>query len=239
VVFGFTYFSKGDYLTFISASCTKTHARTVELITCNWLKAAKFDPIRLLDSINPVLNETVCDKVVRVLLEVAPKLDCETNGLVKSICNNLGEPEVRSLMQQLMKKRCLVQDEETPLSTSLAFFLRIKCDTSADAIFEAVDDIPSLCNLLNAQTEKLIEFNNSDSYNDMDEDEAAEFEDNQVGGGMLPSDMRTVSRVSSQFPELHLSSIDPHGQCLGATGRGISTTLYLYYPQHAESSCNA
>ena len=174
---------KGRLSDVISASCTKTHARTVELITCNWLKAAKFDPIKLLESLNPVLNESVCDKVVRVLLEVVPKLDCET-----SICNNLGEPELRSLKQQLTKKRCLVHDEETPLNPSLAFFLRVKCDTSdnkSDAIFDAVDDIPSLCNLLNAQTDKLIEFNNSESYDDMDEDEAAEFEDNQVGGGLL------------------------------------------------------
>ena len=68
------------------------------------------------------------------------------------------------------------------MSPSMALFLRVKCEsstTTTDQISDIITDIPTLCNLLNTQIDKLIEFNNDEDYDEMDEDEAAAFEDDQ------------------------------------------------------------
>ncbi|MFM6002712.1 MAG: hypothetical protein ACKPA7_04800, partial [Sphaerospermopsis kisseleviana] len=54
-------------------------AKTVELLCTNWLKTMKYDPILLLDNLNPVLNEHVCEEVTRVLLRVASTIDCNAS----------------------------------------------------------------------------------------------------------------------------------------------------------------
>lgn len=66
------------------------------------------------------------------------------------------------------------------LTPSMALFLRVKCESStSDDVADIITDIPTLCNLLNDHIDKLIDFNNDEDYDEMDEDEAAAYEDDQ------------------------------------------------------------
>ncbi len=179
----------------------------------------KYDPILLLDNLNPVLNENVCEEVTRILLRVASTIGCDASPSsnnassaavdrgVDLVRKQFGGPEVRTLMQIVLKRRNIInataskngclednnnnndeeknQDENSNkdlgLSPSMALFLRVKCEyIMSDAISDIITDIPTLCNLLNSTIDKLIQFNNNEDYDDtMDEDEAAAHEDDQ------------------------------------------------------------
>lgn len=173
-------------------SCSSTHSKTVELLICNWMKQLKYDPIALLDILNPVLNESDCEKAVKVIINVASAIDCETSGdkSIELVRKHFGGPELRSFQQIVMKKLSIVQDHDGELTPSMVFFLRMKCSltaesempssSKADIISDIITDIPTLCKILNAHLDKLIEFNKRDDDElDMDEDEAAAFEDGQ------------------------------------------------------------
>ena len=179
----------------------------MELLCTNWLKSTKFDPIALLDKLNPVLNESICEQVVHVLLRVASSIDCEDSSNVEKgvqlVQKHFSNAEIRSLQQIVMKKRNIITDGNNKddddedvednddsrvsppspgLSPSMALFLRIKCESSTsstDTIADIITDIPTLCNLLNSQIDKQIEFNNDDEYDELDEDDAAAYEDDQ------------------------------------------------------------
>ena len=181
--------------------------KTVELLCTYWFKSTKFDPIALLDQLNPVLNETVCEQVANVILRVASTIDCESSVEkgVELVQKHLSGPEIRSLQQMVLKKRNIItdgglankhdegneQDDDNSntsppgLRPSMALFLRAKCESSStslnksEIVSEIITDIPTLCNLLNSHIEKLIEFNNDEDYDEMDEDEAAAYEEDQ------------------------------------------------------------
>ena len=58
--------------------------------------------------------------------------------------------------------------------------LRVRCEmsSSSEAVAEIIADVPTLCNLLNSHIDELIEFHNEDDEDmDMEEDEAAAYED--------------------------------------------------------------
>lgn len=165
--------------------CPSTHAKAVELLCANWLKSAKFDPIALLDNLNPVLNETVCELATEVIINVASKIDCDSSedDGVELVRNHFGGPEIRSFQQQVLKKRCITPttDGESDVSPSLAFFLRVKCNSATnkmEIISDVIGDIPTLCSMLNSHVEKLIEFNKEDS-DEIDDEEKEAFEDEQ------------------------------------------------------------
>jgi condensin complex subunit 3 len=101
-------------------SCPTTYAKTVELLCTNWLKTMKYDPILLLDNLNPVLNEHVCEEVTRVLLRVASTIDCDASPSfnhaaaaavdrgVDLVRKQFGGPEVRTLIQIVLKRRNII-----------------------------------------------------------------------------------------------------------------------------------
>ena len=171
----------------------------MELLIANWLRAAKFDPILLLDRLDPVLNESACEEVARVLLRVASAIDREgaAEGGVELVREHFGGPEIRSLIQNVLKRRTIVDvdanaaidDEDRDgrrrgvvgMSPGTALFLRVRCEmsSSTEAVAEIIADVPTLCNLLNSHIDELIEFHNDDDEDDMDEDEAAAYEDGQ------------------------------------------------------------
>jgi hypothetical protein len=94
------------------------------------MKNVKFDPIALLDRLNPVINETVCETTARVLINVASALDCDTTDDmgIELVRNNFGAPEIRSFQQQVLKKMGIVQKEnDAQMTPSMALFLRVKC----------------------------------------------------------------------------------------------------------------
>ena len=170
----------------------------------NWLKTAKFDPILLLDRLDPVLNESACEEVARVLLRVASAIDREgaVVGGVELVREHFGGPEIRSLIQNVLKRRTIVDSNAASaggidgedrdgcddddarrrvvagMSPGKALFLRVRCEmsSSSEAVAEIIADVPTLCNLLNSHIDELIEFHNEDDE-DMDEDEAAAYED--------------------------------------------------------------
>jgi condensin complex subunit 3 len=122
---------------------------------------------------------------------------------VDLVRKQFGGPEVRSLMQIVLQRRNIIttiatandgrnenetneedgissnKDKDTGLSPSMALFLRVKCESMSDSISDIITDIPTLCNLLNSTIDKLIQFNNNEDYEDMDEDDAAAYEDDQ------------------------------------------------------------
>ncbi|KAL7553297.1 hypothetical protein ACHAWF_016572 [Thalassiosira exigua] len=86
--------------------CPVTYAKTVELLCCSWLKSVKFDHVALLDKLDPVLNENVCEAAARVILRVASALDCEGSdeGGVDLVRRRLGAPEVREMRRTVLRK---------------------------------------------------------------------------------------------------------------------------------------
>jgi len=184
----------------LTKRCPSTYAKTVELLCCNWLKSCKFDPIALLDKLNPVLNENICEQAAQVLLRVTSAIDCETSTEkgVELVRKHFGAPEIRSLQQQVLVKRNIIPDapqgsddnedeeeklEPPSLSPSTALFLRVKIDSAthnkSELISEIITDIPTLCNLLNSHIDTLIAFHESEAYDEMDEDDIAAYEDDK------------------------------------------------------------
>jgi len=114
---------------------------------------------------------------------MASKIDCDNSDDdgVELVRKHFGGPEIRSFQQQVLKKRSITQNDDSGLSPSLAFFLRVKCNAAAnkaETISDVINDIPTLCNMLNSHVDKLIEFNKEED-NDMDEDERDVYEDVQ------------------------------------------------------------
>mmetsp|Transcript_11445 Transcript_11445/g.24460 ORF Transcript_11445/g.24460 Transcript_11445/m.24460 type:complete len:1108 (+) Transcript_11445:113-3436(+) len=198
----------------LTKRCPSTHAKTVELLCCSWMKHSKFDPISFLRTLNPVLNESVAESAARVIINVASTLDCESScdmG-VELVRKQFGAPEIRSFQECVLKKMTIVPEVEEDSKAEAgdededlldggekigsvdpvkALFLRVKCALAtesttmssvvkADTISDIISDIPTLCNLLNKHLDKLIEFNNGSTDNDdLDDDEAGAFEDDQ------------------------------------------------------------
>lgn len=183
----------------------------MELLCANWLKSSKFDPIDLLDSLNPVLNESVCELATEVIINMASKIDCEDSDDVgvELVRKHFGGPEVRSFQQQILKKRSITQSDDSELSPSLAFFLRVKCNAATnkvETISDVINDIPTLCNLLNSHVDKLIEFNKKEDE-DMDEEERDAFEDAQNFICLQLIHMANTSELQEEGSRRHFISI--------------------------------
>ncbi|KAL7512869.1 hypothetical protein ACHAXN_012667 [Cyclotella atomus] len=201
----------------LTKRCQTTHAKTVELLICNWMKTLKYDPIALLDKLNPVINESECEKAIKVILEVAQAIDCDNGDKsIELIQKHFGAPEIREFQQIVTKKLSIVQEEEEDLTPSLVFFLRVKCaviadmpsSNKADIISDIIQDIPTLCNILNGHLHKLIEFNKlEDDELDMDEDEAAAFEDDQNFICLQLIYMAKASELQEEGSRRHFNSI--------------------------------
>jgi hypothetical protein len=178
--------------------CPATYAKTVELLCTNWLKSTRYDPIALLESLDPVMNERTCEEVSRVLLRVASTIDVDgcVDGGVELVRSHLGGPEVRSLVENVLGRRGIVdrvvatsaaEDDDVAgnpsagMSPAMALFLRVKCEmsSSTEAVADIIVDVPTLCGLLNERIDELIAFHDDDdgAYNEMDDDEAVAFED--------------------------------------------------------------
>ena len=75
--------------------------KTVELLCTYWFKSTKFDPIALLDQLNPIpsLTRLSVSKVANVILRVASTIDCESSVEkgVELVQKHLSGPEIRSL----------------------------------------------------------------------------------------------------------------------------------------------
>jgi condensin complex subunit 3 len=185
----------------------------VELLCANWLKSAKFDPISLLDNLNPVLNETVCELATEVFINVASKIDCDSSDDdgVELVRKHFGGPEIRSFQQQVLKKRCITPttDGESDVSPSLAFFLRVKCNSATnkmEMISDVIGDIPTLCSMLNSHVDKLIEFNKEDS-DEMDDEEKEAYEDEQNFICLQLIHMAKTSELQEEGSRRHFISI--------------------------------
>ncbi|KAL3776578.1 hypothetical protein HJC23_008050 [Cyclotella cryptica] len=204
----------------LTKRCSSTHSKTVELLICNWMKQLKYDPITLLDMLNPVLNESECEKAVKVIINVASAIDCEASGdkSIELVRKHFGAPELRSFQQVVMRKLSILQNDDEELTPSMVFFLRVKCSlttesampssSKADTISDVINDIPTLCNILNAHLDKLIEFNKRDGDElDMDEDEAAAFEDGQHFICLQLIHMAKVAELQEEGSRRHFVSI--------------------------------
>ena len=211
-------------------SCATTYAKTVELLCTSWLKSAKFDPVALLEGLDPVLNEKACETAARVLLNVANTIDCEENVErgVELVRQSLGGPEVRALKQQVLRRRNVMDIVASPdneeneeedegaatanqLSPALALFLRVKCDLAAakgESVLDVITDIPTLCNLLESRIDALIEFNaDEDLLDEMDEDDAAALEDAQSFVCLQLIRMAEASELREEGSRRHFVSI--------------------------------
>ncbi|KAL7535040.1 hypothetical protein ACHAXR_006229 [Thalassiosira sp. AJA248-18] len=211
--------------------CSTTYAKTVELLITSWLKSTKFNPLALLDQLNPVLNESVCELASQVLIRVASTIDCESVKVergVELVREQFGGPEVRSLQKEVLK-RMNVNDKDntqdgsnadddndgeentTPsLTPSKALFLRVKCNLStnkSETISEIISDIPTLCILLTTHIDNLIDFNADEDYDQMDEDEAAAYEDYQNFICLQLIHMAKSSELQEEGSRRHFLSI--------------------------------
>ena len=137
---------------------------------------------------------------------------------IELIQKHFGAPEIRSFQQIVMKKMSIVQEEEEELTPSLVFFLRVKCaftvetavsaSSRAETISDVIYDIPTLCNILNGHLDKLIEFNKLDDDElEMDEEEAAAFEDDQNFICLQLIHMAKASELQEEGSRRHFNSI--------------------------------
>ena len=151
---------------------------------------------------------------------------------VDLIKGQFGGPEVRSLQKEVLKRMNVNDVESTPKSTtedeveegaeeeaeskpsltpSKALFLRVKCalatSNKSEIISDIITDIPNLCNLLTTHIDNLIEFNSNDEYDEVDEDEAAEYEDVQNFICLQLIHMAKSSELQEEGSRRHFLSI--------------------------------
>ncbi len=48
--------------------CLTTYEATIKILCCNWMKCFEFDPLDLVCSLHPVVNERVCEKCVKAII---------------------------------------------------------------------------------------------------------------------------------------------------------------------------
>lgn len=138
-------------ITDFSKSCGSSKEATSRLICSKWMKAAKFDPIKLLKRMDIIVNEEECEIAMKVVLEVARSRDC-------ALLNDLSDPEIRAFQAGISIEKSVTQAIESgaTLDAEQLFFARIACVTAQestelspeekyDLLNNAIPDIPLLC----------------------------------------------------------------------------------------------
>lgn len=109
------------------------------------MKSCKYTPTTLLEHVDPIANETECEKLVRVLLEAA-------HGGKNQNLERLSPPEVRAFIEgvdgQLTK--------DTLTSPVVSFLTRVKAEflkesqtgSASEFVATVVPDLPTLCELI-------------------------------------------------------------------------------------------
>ena len=77
--------------------CADTQRSTMTLLCCNWLKSVKFHPTALIETLDPISNEELCEKTIRLLekaITVESKIVMKelSANEVKELRNNMDLP---------------------------------------------------------------------------------------------------------------------------------------------------
>ena len=149
------------------------------------MKAVRYDPIALLGLLDPVVNETECIKVARVVLDVAA--EAEGTG-VPAVLDELSDPEIRAFRDGVSNTTALLRaNADSYLEPRAVLFARVKCDQTneteslsearkQDVISKIIPDIPVLCEALQMHITRLVEAIEESS----DEDDADALQDEDV-----------------------------------------------------------
>ena len=162
------------------------------------MKTLKFDPIALLRLLDPINDESVCDTAMRTVIGAA------TNDDTLHAClSHLSSPEVRAYRESVFDAIKVEREddpieggEDAPLDPATAFYLRVVCEYTKDSttmsaseknevLGNLLPDVPALCGVVQKHLGRLvgairISASNHDEEEDVNEEEAAQFEEDQA-----------------------------------------------------------
>lgn len=99
------------------------------------MKAAKFDPVKLLKLMGVIVNEEECEKGMKVVLDVARSGDW-------ALIDELSEPEIRAFQSSITPKKSIAEiiASGTSGNTEELFFARLACTTAQESSALSTDE---------------------------------------------------------------------------------------------------
>jgi len=83
----------------LTERCAATNAATIQMLCCGWMKSAGFDPIALIQLLDPSTNEKECENAIRVIIAAAEHQDDENDSPALSL---LSDPERRAFKKEVL-----------------------------------------------------------------------------------------------------------------------------------------
>ena len=131
------------------------------MICAKWMKSAKFAPVQLLKLMEVASNEEECETTLKVVLEAARSGD-------ETYFEGLSDPEIRAFRKSATAGLVLLSTADDVVDAEALFFSRIACATAMessdlsaaqkeDVLNKVAPDIPSLCEIFQKNTIKLIQ----------------------------------------------------------------------------------
>ena len=125
----------------LSTRYPATYAATTKMLCCGWIKRTKFDPIALLDLLDPIQHENVCLNAAKAIIATASK-DYEMEGVLTTSDVTLGElsnPEIRAYKEKVLGTISITNpnahtgdsangEEERELDPASMIFIRARCE---------------------------------------------------------------------------------------------------------------
>jgi len=149
----------------LTERCESTNLATMTLICTKWIKAAKFCPVEMMRLMGATMYEEECEKALKVVLKMTRESSSTQSN---SILQELSDPEVRSLRQNVDKSMIRLKDSDVLFDEYQLFYTRVACSSAKessdltfaqkeDLVTKITPDIPTLCDLFKKHLERFVE----------------------------------------------------------------------------------
>ena len=157
----------------LTGRCARTRAAAERLLCGTWMREARYDPARLLRTLDPVANEAVCEGVCRSIVRASEGGgEGSSSSIISSPLAGLSAPEVRAYREGVRATFAVAsgdtgedhdqdQDQEGGLlDPATALFLRVRCeeagDGGAELLSASIPDVPALCGVVRLHLGRLV-----------------------------------------------------------------------------------
>lgn len=125
----------------LSTRYPSTYVATTKMLCCGWMKSTKFDPIALLDLLDPVQHENVCLNAAKAIIATASQ-DYEMEGVSTTSDVTLAElssPEIRVYKEKVLGNISITNpnalssdgangEEERNIDPANMIYIRARCE---------------------------------------------------------------------------------------------------------------
>lgn len=149
----------------LTERCESTNLATMTLICTKWIKAAKFCPVEMMRLMGATMYEEECEKALKVVLKMSRE---SSSNKSNSILQELSDPEIRSLRQNVDKSMIRLKDSNVLFDEFQLFYTRVACSSAKESSYltfaqkedlmtKITPDIPTLCDLFKKHLERFVE----------------------------------------------------------------------------------